>query len=214
VVTNQLLLQNTTFQQTGGTLKQSGLLSLLSANWYPASGSQQLGQLALADGGSSSLGLPAGACVLQFAGSSSVTWSSGALQISNWSGSVYGGGNQRILFGNSAGGLTGQQLSQITFANPVGLAAGNYPARILATGEIVPNTGSTLPVALSLARQPNSVVQIAIGGQIGSNYVIQTSTDLVHWGPWTTQLDSTGTISVNDITTTAPMRFYRAIQMP
>ncbi|HEX4264364.1 MAG TPA: hypothetical protein VH597_08490 [Verrucomicrobiae bacterium] len=214
VVTNQLLLQNTTFQQTGGTLKQSGLLSLLSANWYPASGSQQPGQLKLADGGSDSLGLPASACVLQFADSSGVAWSGGVLQILNWSGSIYGGGNQRIIFGNGAGALTGQQLSQITFANPIGLASGNYPARILATGEMVPNTGSALPVALSLASQSNSSVRIVIGGQIGSNYIIQTSTDLVHWVPWTTQLDSTGTIGVNDSTASAPTRFYRVIQMP
>lgn len=214
VVTNQLLLQNTTFRQTGGTLMQSGLLSLLSASWYPASGSEQLGQLKLADSGSSSLGLPAGACVLQFSDSSSVAWSSGVLQISNWSGSIYGGGNQRIIFGNRAGTLTGQQLSQITFANPAGLASGTYPARILATGEIVPNTGGTLPVTLSLASQSSSLVRIALGGQIGSNYIIQTSTDLVHWASWTTQVDSTGTISVNDSTVNAPHRFYRAIQMP
>jgi hypothetical protein len=214
VVTNQLLLQNTTFRQTGGTLTQSGLLSLLSANWYPASGSEQLGQLKLADSGLSSLGLPAGVCVLQFSDSSSVAWSSGVLQISNWSGSIYGGGNQRIIFGNRAGTLTGQQLSQITFTNPIGLASGTYPARILATGEIVPNTGGTLPVTLSLASQSSSLVRIAIGGQIGSNYIIQTSTDLVHWASWTTQLDSTGTISVNDSTVNAPHRFYRAIQMP
>jgi hypothetical protein len=57
-------------------------------------------------------------------------------------------------------------------------------------------------------------LQITIGGQIGSNYVVQTSTDLVHWAPWTTQSDSTGTISVSDRVTNAPERFYRAVAVP
>jgi hypothetical protein len=85
---------------------------------------------------------------------------------------------------------------------------------MLATGEIVPDTGAALPVKVGLVSSSNAAVNLTISGAIGSNYVVQTSTDLVHWMPWTTQMDSIGTISVNDFTTNYPLRFYRAVQMP
>jgi hypothetical protein len=217
IISNDFQLADTAFQQSGGQVTQSGVFTLANAYWYPASGSQQMGrlQLGVSDSAASILTLPAGANVLQLADSSGLVWSNQAvLNIFDWSGSLYGGGNQRIIFGNNAGGLTSQQLHQITFANPAGLAAGTYPARILATGEIVPDTGNALPVTMAVAGQSNAMLQITIGGQIGSNYVVQTSTDLVHWVPWTTQSDSTGTISVSDRVTNAPERFYRAVAVP
>jgi hypothetical protein len=81
--------------------------------------------------------------VLAFARSDSQTWSNGAtLVVSNWSGSYGGGGNEQLIFGTSASGLTQAQLSQIFFVNPAGLPLGQYSARILSSGEIVPATGS------------------------------------------------------------------------
>jgi hypothetical protein len=68
-----------------------------------------------------------------------VAWSNQAtLFIDNWNGSPAGGGQHRVIFGSNASSLTPQQLSQIQFRNPAG-ANGTSPARILATGEIVPD---------------------------------------------------------------------------
>lgn len=215
-VSNNLQVTDGAFEQYVGQIRQSGLFTLADASWIAALGNESMGPLLLgvSDATSSYLTMHPGAGVLTLGDSSGITWSNAAtLSIANWAGSIYGGGNQRIIFGNSSSALTGQQLSQISFANPAGLAAGNYPARILATGEIVPGTGSNLPPSLSVVRS-NSAIQISLGGQIGTSYAIQTSTDLVHWASWTTQTDTTGTISITDSTTTAPLRFYRAVALP
>jgi hypothetical protein len=81
--------------------------------------------------------------VLRFADSSLVPWAPAVLlTIQNWSGSLNGGGAQQVFFGTSASGLTGQQLGEVQFLNPAGLPSGTYPARILSTGEVVPNSGA------------------------------------------------------------------------
>lgn len=216
IIPNDLQVTDGRFQQSGGQVTQSGLLTLADALWQSAPGGQRLGPLLVGISGtvSSLLTMPSGACVLNLGDSSGITWSNAAtLNIANWDGSIYGGGNQRIIFGSTSAALTAQQLSQISFANPAGLSAGNYPARILATGEIVPNLESNLPPSFTVVKS-NAAVQISLGGQIGTSYVIQTSTNLTNWANWTTQYDSTGTISISDSTTTGPVRFYRAVALP
>jgi hypothetical protein len=144
--------------------------------------------------------------------SSSSAWDSAAtLSISNWSGSLYGGGSQRIIFGNNASALTSAQLAQITFVKPAHLPTGNYPARILATGEIVPDTGSSLPLVVSISPSSNSTVQVGLGGQISNKYRIDISSDLLSWTPWQTQMDLSGMLYVSDTTAGVPQRFYRAM---
>jgi len=61
------------------------------------------------------------------------------LVIERWNGSALGNAQQQITFGNSPSSLTAQQLTQIQFHNPAHLASGTYPARILASGEIIPD---------------------------------------------------------------------------
>lgn len=216
IVSNNLQLADTTFQQMGGTMVQSGVLTLADASWNCAAGSQQAGglQLGVSDAVSSSLNLSGAACIVHFGSSSSLVWSNQAvLNVNNWSGSLNGGGGQQIIFGNGPGALTAQQLSLIVFRNPSGLRAGMYPARILASGEIVPDTGGS-PATIGIVNQLNGQLQITIHGLTGSNYAIQTSTDLLHWVPWTTQLDSMGTISLTDGITNGPARFYRTVLLP
>ena len=76
---------------------------------------------------------------LSFADSSAESWAPGTiLVINNWNGNPSGGGAEQLKFGTSAAGLRPDQLSKIRFNNPAGLSAGTYPARILASGEIVP----------------------------------------------------------------------------
>ena len=143
-VANLSLSSGAIFLQSGGTVILSGTLILSDSSITVGPGSQQLGELQLSTGGStnSTFTLSSGASALRFANSSSLAWSSGAmLIISNWNGSTSGGGSQQIFFGSDNTALTSQQLSQIRFQNPAGFVPGSYPATILASGEIVPNTG-------------------------------------------------------------------------
>jgi len=104
----------------------------------------------------------------------------------------------------------------IRFQNPAGLPSGNYPARILATGEIVPDTGAPLPPMINLlGSSGNGMMRLHVGGDIGQTYAIDVSTDLVHWNTWTDQFNGNGTMSFDDNdATNCPQRFYRARLMP
>jgi hypothetical protein len=132
---------NAVFNHDGGTLTASGLLTLGYATWNEKTTGQQFGQLLLSApaGTNATFSLPSGNCTLRFATSSSVAWSNQVtLFIDNWNGSPSGGGLHQVIFGSNASGLTAQQLSQIQFRNPAGTSA-TSPARILSTGEIVPD---------------------------------------------------------------------------
>lgn len=214
-------LSQSAFYHTGGVAHVPGCLTLTGGTWGEQTASQQFGvlQLATEQGVSSNsrLQLASGTCIIQFSDSSSLTWSnSAALTITNWSGSLYGGGSQQIIFGSNAAGLTPQQLSQIQFENPVGIPPGTYAARILATGEIVPDTGAPLPPRIEFSGSPMSgSVQLRVGGNIGEVYGIETSTDLVHWMIWTSHDNATGTIPFTDAhSTNSFRRFYRARLLP
>lgn len=88
---------------------------------------------------------------LRFCDSSGVPWSGVNLWIMGWSAD---GGSQRLFLGTNAQGLTEAQLSKLVFVNPVGWRSGQYPARILKTGEIVPG----VPPALAVTRDSASLV--------------------------------------------------------
>src|SRR5204863_7922062 len=76
---------------------------------------------------------------LSFANSSSEAWTGGAiLTVANWNGNPSGGGAEQLKFGTSQSGLTPGQLSQIRFSIGTNL----YPAKILSTGEVVPDQAS------------------------------------------------------------------------
>jgi len=90
--------------------------------------------------GNGELWLGSGAALVHFAASAAETWSTGmALVIREWDGAPAGGGTDRVFFGNSAAGLSTAQLAQVGFVNPTGFPAGTYPAKILASGEVVPD---------------------------------------------------------------------------
>jgi hypothetical protein len=215
-VSNVTLTTGTKFSFTGGKISQSGILSVENAGlFFDGPGTYNLGPLLLNSGTNTALSFSPDPCILQFVDSSGIIWSNVAtLTISNWFGSPYGGGQNQIIFGTHSDALTTQQLSQIQFQNPTGLAPGNYPVRILATGEIVPDTGAPLPPMINL-NSTNGTMQLHVGGDIGQTYGIDVSTDLVHWLTWTSQLNTNGTISIEDDSCASfPQRFYRARALP
>ena len=198
-VSNISIESGAVFHHVGGSISQSGLTTLAGGTWEMKPGSQLLGRLLLSaiDATNSSVSLPSAGGSLHFADSSSVNWSNQAsLTIEGWNGSFAGGGQHQILFGSGATALTPQQLSHIRFHNPVGQTSGVYPARILATGEII----------------PASVVAMS---QVGKNLIItwpagltlQTATNLA--GPFV-DLPTTSSPYTNQFRD--PQRFFRLHQ--
>lgn len=99
---------------------------------------EQLGSFIL--GGGATIDLSGSTSQLSFANSSGQTWAGGAtLVILNWNGNPSGGGAEQLKFGTDQSGLTAAQLSQIQFQ----IGTNVYPAKILSTGEVVPNEGSS-----------------------------------------------------------------------
>jgi hypothetical protein len=144
-----------------------------------------------------------------------MTWSNEPVfTVENWSGSLYGGGQQQIIFGSNSAALMASQVGQIQFQDPAGLAAGIYPARILANGEVVPNSGGPLPASMALTPQAGGM-QVRLQGEAGRTYSIEVSSNLVDWAPWTNVVNSKGTMCVTDTeSTNCPARFYRAKLAP
>lgn len=133
------------FQHTAGTIIHSGLLGLDQGSWRGGPGDLALGRLQLLGNTNSSIVFPGSSSMLHFGDSSSQTWSAGsALIVSNWNGSVAGGGATRLYFGIDASGLSPAQLDQVQFA----LGQDLYSAKMLSTGEIVPNHAISASVAV------------------------------------------------------------------
>jgi len=103
--------------------------------------------------------------VIKFGNSSAIPWGgTSVLSIQGWQGRANGAGTSQLYFGATSAGLTTQQLSQIQFVNPLGLS-GNFSAKILSTGEVVP--GFVLP---TFGAQPQS--QAAL---VGNNVTFTAS---------------------------------------
>ena len=222
-VSNLTLSTGAILDQSGGSIAQSGTLTLANAMLVTGTGSQQFGRLLLSEAGygtNSTLTLSPGACVLHFANSSTMIWSNQpALMITNWSGSLSGGGNQQVIIGNDHTGLTSQQLSQIKFQNPAGVSPGLYPAVILANGEIIPDPTTTyskvIAPLLNGSAQADGSMQLQLWGAAGRSYAIEISTNLANWTPWTNQFNTNGTFNVVDTNAANCLRrFYRAVLQP
>ena len=52
---------------------------------------------------------------------------------------INGGGANQLYVGNNRAGLSSAQLERVFFENPAGLPNGDYSARVLTTGEVVPD---------------------------------------------------------------------------
>ena len=159
----------------------------------------QLGKMALA-AGSSVLGFDEGGAVVRFLDSHSESWP-GTLRIINWAGSTNGGAGTRLFFGTTAQGLTAAQLNRIYFYAPAGLPTGNYPARILATGEVVPVAAGP---TITYTRSTN---QLVLSWPTG--FQLYTATNVT--GPYTPVPNAESPYAVNF---TDPQRYFQLRATP
>ena len=149
-----------------GTFKLAGTLSAGHCN------ESQLGPFVLAT--NSVIDLGGGYAHLGFANSSSESWQpDSVLTITNWSSPLTGRPDDRLSFGADASGLSAQQLGKIRFVNPAGFPPGEYAAKILEDGVIVPQT----PPAISISTASNKLTL-----QWDQAFRLQTSTNVT--GPY------------------------------
>jgi len=171
------------FQHTSGNIIHSGLLTLNQGDWNAATGDYDLGPLQLSGASStnSAINFPDGSSTLRLANSSAQPWDSAALlYITNWHGLASGGGETQLYFGSTASGLTTQQLAQIKFNLSGGLSA----ARILPTGEVVPQQ------VVTYSRSGNMLTLTWPPG-----YTLQSSTNVA--GPYQDVLEASSPYPVS-----------------
>jgi hypothetical protein len=149
-----------------GTFKLAGTLT--AGDSYES----QLGPFVLAT--NSIIDLGPGDAHLRFGKSSAESWQpDSVLIITNWSSPLTGRPDDQLAFGTDASGLSPQQLGMIRFVNPAGFPAGEYGARILASGVIVPHT----PRVIEVLPSGNKLTL-----QWDASYSLQTSTNVT--GPY------------------------------
>jgi hypothetical protein len=223
IVSNIVLNPRAIFNQSGGRLTQSGTLSAAAATIYVPAGGVTFGAFQLNASGSltnTTMFMPSNSATVRFRDSRALQWASGAtLLVEKWAGSYLGGGTHRIIFGSSSAALTAQQVRQIYFHDPGGgLSPGMHPARILPSGEVVPDSqppvGRT-PPRLAIRKLSDGTQQITLTGEAGYNYEILRSFYLSspNWEFWTSGTASNGTLSFVDNETWPATRFYRAVLM-
>ncbi len=159
---------------------------------------EQLGRFILASNAVIDLG--DGNAKLGFAKSSAEQWASGtALTITNWTGMPNGGGNDILKFGGDGSGLAPSQLARIRFINPAGFPAGNYMARILETGEVVPAQRPQI----GYSQQGNALILTW-----PTDFILQAATNVT--GPF---VDITNAVSpFTNLSVDFPKRFFRLKQ--
>jgi hypothetical protein len=134
----QLLVQ-------GGAVTHSGLCTINGGLVTVGTPQMQLGQLRVTGSNTlffmrptnSTIDFLPGAGNIRFRDSHEIPWSPPGLFIQNWNAT---NGPNHIYIGTNSDGVTAWQLSLVTFSNPGGMPAGNYPAAILPTGELVPSS--------------------------------------------------------------------------
>ena len=159
---------------------------------------EQLGNFILAS--NATINLAGSASLLSFANSSGETWAGNAtLLVTNWNGNPSGGGAEQLKFGTDQSGLTSAQLGQIWFS--VNGSTNLYGAKILPTGEVVPNQTIAPSVAYSM-KGNNFVVSWPAG------WTLQAATNVP--GPYSDVLNATSPYT-NDMIL-QPQQFFRLRQ--
>jgi hypothetical protein len=110
---------------------------------------------------------------------------------------------------NSAGSLTFSPIAgasgsaNITVTVNNGSAVNNFISRsfVVTVGRVTER----------LRRAPGGQMVLTLSGPAGSNYVIESSTDLVRWTPFSTNtIPPVGSVDIVDLNPNSPKKFYRA----
>src|SRR5262249_21346948 len=131
-------------------------------------------------------------------------------------------GQQRILAYTTNGATfsTNQPLGQISFAVPAGDF--NAGGRITVTNAVVARTNALAAAPISLVhgavliqpvfRGDDGVVSLYITVRSNQTYVVQATTDFVHWTSISTNLAVVDYVVATDYDAVGyPFRFYRAV---
>jgi hypothetical protein len=120
---------------------------------------------------------------------------------------------------HNGGLLSGATNGVLTITNFQSGKCGTY--QMVATNAL--GAAVTLPVSIFLNtpmrldsfvfNRTNSTCQLRLIGTSGTSYVLQTSPDLIHWFPMSTNMASTGILSLNDSHATNSAGYYRAVPM-
>jgi hypothetical protein len=73
---------------------------------------------------------------------------------------------------------------------------------------------SSSPTVLQPGDLLNGQFNLKVQGTIGSNYLVQWSTDFVHWQTLQTGTLTNESVDVSDTNATSSVRFYRATPLP
>ena len=117
-------------------------------------------------------------------------------------------------------------ISILTVKNVAFTNAGNYSVRISnGIGHVTSSTANLIVLTDTISNTLSNVVsfvstetgmvtggfKLKLSGPVGSNVVIQASSDLKNWTPICTNLVTTGSINYTDaVASTLPARYYRA----
>jgi len=182
---------------TGGILQIVAAERILNSNAIILNGgtfstgvttgfSETVGTLALTD--NSTIALGTGGHTLTFAASNAVAWTAAkTLIISGWAGTAGVTGTAgKIFFGAATGTLTATQLAQISFS----IGGVNYSAKLLATGELVPNVvcsssaPTTQPASLTFNTVNKTVIDASFTGiSPAANYLVVRTTGAIPTNP-------------------------------
>ncbi|MDB6026748.1 MAG: Autotransporter-associated beta strand repeat protein [Verrucomicrobiales bacterium] len=189
---------------TGGTLllaasdqiANAAAMTLAGGVFSTAGFDEQLGTCKLT--ANSQIDLGTNGSILKFANSSAIPWTAATtLTVSNWNGSIFGAGTEQLFFGTTGAGLSAAQMNQIKFVNPAGFGAGTYAAKILSTGEVVPNA-----VAPLITTQPQSQT-VLVSSNVNFFVVASGTSNLVYqWRFGATNLAgaTTSQLSLTNVT--------------
>lgn len=98
----------------------------------------------------------------------------------------------------------------------VGLALTSHTSAALNTSTFT-NLQITSPMVptMSLDKRPDGVWELTVSGPVGAKYQSEASTNLTTWTPISTNVNSTGTITISDPNNqNFHLRFYRAVLVP
>jgi len=118
--------------------------------------------------------------------------------------------------------LAGQTQSTLTIPSVQANDAGTYTVDVSNTAgtvtsqpaQLTVQVSSSTPLSLANLQWTGTSWSFSVSGPTQTSYVIWTSSDLVNWSPLQTNFSASGTIQVNDPSSGATTRFYRATLSP